>query len=97
MTIFQDPCRELYSQLEVVSHKEPYSRLEVTQDPSSSLIAVSEEHAKILTVHGRPTESFWRRKRILLVCLAVIVVVAVIGGTVWGILSKRHSEPSGNR
>jgi hypothetical protein len=105
------PGQEPYSQLEIVLPEEhTYSHLEVVSpQPVAKDIAqpgpaeaypVSKEHQGSVLTEANAGRSFWRRWAIWLILLGLILVGAVVRGTVGGLHSNHHSaspaQPTGN-
>ena len=101
MAAHRYPGQDPYSQLEVVPPEErTYSRLEavpvqrVTDDiaqPSTAAYPLSKEHQGPVLAEANAGRSFWRRWAIWLILLGLVLVGAVVGGTVGGLLSNHHS------
>ena len=96
------PGQEPYSQLEIVpSEEHTYSHLEivptqpvakdVTQPSTAEAYPVFKEHQDPILAEANAGRSFWRRWRIWLVLLGLILVGAVVVGTVGGLHSNHHS------
>jgi hypothetical protein len=101
MAAHRYPSQDPYSQLEVVPPEEhTYSHLEavptqpVANDiaqPSTAVYPVFKEHQGPVPAEVNAGRSFWRRWAIWLILLGLILVGAIVGGTVGGLLSNRHS------
>lgn len=95
------PGQDPHSQLEVVLPEEhTYSRLEAvptqpgTNDiaqPSTTAYPLSKGHQGPVPAEANSGRSFWRRWAIWLILLGLVLVGAVVGGTVGGLLSNHHS------
>ena len=105
------PGQEPYSQLEIVPPEEhTYSRLgvvptqpvakDVAQPSTAEAHPVFKEHQDPVPTEANAGRSFWRRWAIWLILLGLILVGAVVGGTVGGLHSNHHSaspaQPTGN-
>jgi hypothetical protein len=101
MAAHRYPGQDPYSQLEVVPPEEhTYSRLEaapiqpVTDDiaqPSTAVYPLFKEQQGPVPAEANAGRSFWRRWAIWLILLGLVLVGAVVGGTVGGLLSNHHS------
>lgn len=98
------PGQEPYSQLEIVPHEQhTYSRLEVVptqpvakdiaQPSTAGAYPVFKEHQDPVPTEANAGRSFWRRWAIWLILLGLVLVGAVVGGTVGGLHSNHRSAP----
>jgi hypothetical protein len=88
-----EPCPQLES---VLPEEHTYSRLEVvpTQPVAKDIAQPSTAEVYPVPTEANAGRSFWRRWAIWMILLGLILVGAVVGGTVGGLHSNHH--PTGN-
>ena len=86
------PEEHTYSRLEVVP-TQPVAK-DITQPSTAEAYPVFKEHQGPVPTEANAGRSFWRRWAIWLILLGLILVGAVVGGTVGGLHSNHH--PTGN-
>lgn len=98
MALTQQPSSEQYSQLEVAPtdlRDEAHPKFTDLRESNQKFIVPDsgvQEYKDGPFEPPNPHRSFWRRKRVWLVVIAMAVIAAVVGGAVGGTVAKKNGK-----